>query len=105
MLSTPGSWVVSPGARYRLPFALSGAGAEDGKAYQILVSGLESDAVVRNAIEVVSGVWLIDSRQLASVELERGAVPPSALSVTVVLRDADGKEIERRVMRLLTQSN
>lgn len=105
MLSTPGSWVVSPGARHRLPFALSGAAAEDGKAYQIIVSGLESDAVVRNAIEVVAGVWLIDSRQLASVELERGAVPPTALSVTVVLRNADGKEIERRVMRLLAQSD
>jgi hypothetical protein len=105
VLSTPGSWVVSAGVRHRLPFALSAAVAEDGKAYQILVSGFEPDAVVRNAIEVVSGVWLIDSRQLASVELERGAAPPSALSVTVVLRNADGKEIERRVMRLLTQSD
>lgn len=101
LLFTPESWVLAAGARRRIPIALSSAA--DGKSYQVLISGLESDAIVKNATRGVTGVWLLEGRQLAAVELKRGAAPPAILPVTVKLQNADGKEIERRIFRLLTR--
>jgi len=95
---TAKSWAIPAGARASLPLSVEPAAAAND--HYVLLSGLEPDAFVSAAIEIIGGTWMVRGTDLMVAEIERAASAPDQVPVLIELRANDGVVVGREDVML-----
>jgi hypothetical protein len=76
---------------------------EEGRNYQVLVSGLEASAFVVKGTEIIAGTWIVPASELANAMVVRNANAPRRAIVTVELRADSGEVVSQARAVLFAQ--
>ncbi|MFZ4805925.1 MAG: hypothetical protein ACOYLQ_01615 [Hyphomicrobiaceae bacterium] len=95
---TATTWAIPAGTRAGLPLMFEPAAAA--ADHYVLLSGLEPDAFVSTAIEIIGGTWMVRGADLMAAEIERAANAPEQVPLLIELRANDGVVISRAEVML-----
>jgi len=90
---TAKSWAIPAGTRGSFPLSFEPPSVA-GDHY-VLLSGLEPDAFVSSAIEIIGGTWMVRGADLMAAEIERAVNAPEQVTVLIELRANDGVVVSR----------